>query len=299
MLLTSIALLLIGILGYLAQSIGLCLVRGVDEATKGKPAFLIAILCSGSFTWLVAMLAGYFDLSPVFISFELSFYAVLGGMLFGIGATFNNGCGVSTISKLARGNLVMLVTVLGWFIGWYILTLFMPDIQIIHYDLPIFWQYGFLIFSSVIILFFMLFTSKCNKRLWLSMLAIGFMASIVFLIEPKWTPSALLKDLSYALINHKGQNWPSLMRFVLILSLITGMLIAAIKTKTFKFKLTNVKHSIKHLFSGICMGVGAAIAGGGNDSQLLLALPSLSPAGFATVFFMLLGIYMSKKLFKV
>ena len=131
MLLTSIALLLIGILGYLAQSIGLCLVRGVDEATKGIPAFLIAILCSGSFTWLVAMLAGYFDLSPVFISFDLSFYAVLGGMLFGIGATFNNGCGVSTISKLARGNLVMLVTVLGWFIGWYILTLFMPDIQII------------------------------------------------------------------------------------------------------------------------------------------------------------------------
>ena len=44
------------------------------------------------------------------------------------------------------------------------------------------------------------------------------------------------------------------------------------------------------------MGVGAAIASGGNDSQLLLSLPSLSPAGVATVLSMLVGIYTGRKI---
>ena len=39
------------------------------------------------------------------------------------------------------------------------------------------------------------------------------------------------------------------------------------------------------------MGMGASLAVGGNDSQLLLALPAFSPAGFVAVFSMLVGIW--------
>jgi len=46
------------------------------------------------------------------------------------------------------------------------------------------------------------------------------------------------------------------------------------------------------------MGIGAAIASGGNDSQLLLGLPSLSPAGVTTIFFMLCGIALVKRFVK-
>ena len=39
------------------------------------------------------------------------------------------------------------------------------------------------------------------------------------------------------------------------------------------------------------MGVGGALALGGNDSQLLLSLPTFSPAGGLAVAGMLLGIW--------
>jgi len=37
------ALVLIASLGYLAQTIGLCMVKGVNEASKEKPMFLMLI----------------------------------------------------------------------------------------------------------------------------------------------------------------------------------------------------------------------------------------------------------------
>jgi uncharacterized protein len=40
----------------------------------------------------------------------------------------------------------------------------------------------------------------------------------------------------------------------------------------------------------LIMGIGASLALGGNDSQLLIALPSFSPAGAVTIFSMVIGI---------
>jgi hypothetical protein len=42
-----ISLLLVCIIGFLAQSIGLCMVRGVNEFKSGKPEFLLALLLRG------------------------------------------------------------------------------------------------------------------------------------------------------------------------------------------------------------------------------------------------------------
>ncbi|WP_394230076.1 YeeE/YedE thiosulfate transporter family protein [Shewanella colwelliana] len=87
-------------------------------------------------------------------------------------------------------------------------------------------------------------------------------------------------------------------RFILIASLITGMAVAAVHKKTFKFIPLQRKGWLRHLLAGCLMGIGAAIAGGGNDSQLLLGLPSLSPAGITTVVMMLIGIIMGRAVSK-
>lgn len=39
------------------------------------------------------------------------------------------------------------------------------------------------------------------------------------------------------------------------------------------------------------MGIGASLALGGNDTQLLLALPTFSPAGGVAIVGMLIGIW--------
>ena len=128
------------------------------------------------------------------------------------------------------------------------------------------------------------------------MLLIGLMASIAFLYDSGWTPSGFLKDVSLALWLGEQGRWPSSERFILIVALICGMAAAALWSGTFKLTLSGWPVFSRHLFAGILMGTGAALASGGNDTQLLLALPALSPAGAATVLAMLGGIYLGKKI---
>lgn len=291
-----IALLLIAALGYLAQTTGLCMVRGVNEAVSGKPLFLLAILFSGVFAWVSILIAHVLDIPIPFISYDVSILAVIGGFLFGLGAAFNNGCGVSTISRLARGHSQMLTTIVGWLIGWLLFTNFIPALQPANFQISPMWHYGFLFILSIVIVLLVSRFNKNNKKIWLGMLTIGLMASIVFFYEPKWTPSGLLNGISKSLWNNDSAQWPSTERFILIAGLIGGMVAAALHTRSFKLSLSTWKGYLKHLSAGILMGIGAVTASGGNDSQLLLALPSCSPAGVTTVIFILLGIYLGRRI---
>ena len=159
-----VALIFVAILGYLAQVTGLCLVRGVAEAAAGKPLFLLAILLSGTFAWVSVLIAHLFDLSIPFISYKVTTMAIIGGLLFGLGAAFNNGCGVSTISKLARGQLAMLATLVGWLVGWILLTVFMPAQQLVPIQIPAVWHYGGLFGLSLLLLVFVGRSGRSERR---------------------------------------------------------------------------------------------------------------------------------------
>ncbi|MCL1038518.1 YeeE/YedE family protein [Shewanella submarina] len=289
-----ISIILIAALGYLAQSVGLCMVRGVREASNGRPMFLIAIIFSGTLSWISILVARHLQMQTPFISFNLSLWAVLGGLIFGIGSAINNGCGVSTISRLARGHLAMAMTICGWLTGWFLLAMFGPDIQPEPYALTESRHLAGLGLLTWGIVVLNIKITPRNRKVWLSMLLIGLMASIVFLTEPHWTPSALLKDMSSSLSGNRA--WPEASRFALFLALLGGMLLAAFKARNFKLRYINGRQAVKHLAAGVMMGMGAAVASGGNDTQLLLALPSFSPAGITTVFFILLGIYLGRRL---
>ena len=290
------AIILIGFLGYLAQTTGLCLVRGVNETLAGKPMFLFSIVMSGSLAWISILIGYLVGVETPFISYEYSILAVAGGFLFGFGASLNGGCGVSTISKLARGQFVMALTISGWLVGWLLLASFSLDYRISPYQIKLSLHTGILVCISVFILLCTIKMTRANRKLWLSMLGIGLCAGIVFLHEPKWTPSGLLMDISLSLWYEISDIWPDESRFMLISALLIGMVLAALHKKTFELVALTSRSSLKHFLAGCLMGVGAAIASGGNDSQLLLGLPSLSPAGITTVLCMLAGIAVGLKL---
>jgi uncharacterized BrkB/YihY/UPF0761 family membrane protein len=63
-------LLLIFLLGYLAQTTGLCTVRGVTEWKNGVPGFLIAILANGVLAWVAVVTGCYLDLPLQFKVYE-------------------------------------------------------------------------------------------------------------------------------------------------------------------------------------------------------------------------------------
>jgi len=287
----SVTLLLVCIIGYLAQFIGLCMVRGVNELKKGKPEFLIAILFSGALSWVAMVFTSFADIPTNFKTFEINVWFVIGGLLFGFGTAFNQGCGVSTLGKLSRGDSKMIFTIIGWLIGWTILASWNPSIThnklIISPDITI----GVLITLSIALLVWALFGDKERKKLWLTMMAIGFIGGFVFLFEPKWTPSGLLHKTSHAIVNPDSSLWPPKENYFLFIALLIGMFSAAWYTKKFEIIKSSWKEWSLHIVAGTFMGIGASLALGGNDTQLLLALPTFSPAGIVAVLGMLVGIW--------
>jgi uncharacterized membrane protein YedE/YeeE len=173
-------LLLIFLLGYLAQTTGLCMVRGVTEWKNGDPSFLIAILASGVLAWVAVVTGYYLDLPLQFKVYEPSVLFGIGGVLFGIGAAFNQGCGVSTLSKLSRGDLSMTATIFGWLTGWIILATWRPEITVSPLPLPTNVTYSVLIFLSFLISIWAFIGDRQRKKLWFSMMGIGLLAGFIF-----------------------------------------------------------------------------------------------------------------------
>ncbi|NGN99802.1 YeeE/YedE family protein [Grimontia sp. S25] len=286
-----IAIFFLFVLGYLAQTTGLCLVKGVNQALDKRPQFLIAILTSGVLAWVSLLVADMMTIEVPFRVYAIQWTALIGGVLFGFGAAMNQGCGVSTISKLSRGDTLMIATVSGWLIGWILLASVDDSLPPrLSSALPQ-WHFTALLVSSLLIGAGILLIKRWDTRLWLSMLAIGLMGSLTFLYEPKWTPSGYLSDLSLSVWEETDERMPSFERSLLLFALVAGMASAALITRSFKLNLQPFYMYWRHLFAGVLMGIGASLAGGGNDSQLLLSLPAFSLSGFAAVMSMLFGIF--------
>jgi uncharacterized membrane protein YedE/YeeE len=284
-------LICVCLLGYLAQTTGLCMVRGVKEWKAGNKEFLLAILFSGILIWVAALFSHYADMPLNFKTFPISRWFLFGGFIFGLGTAFNGSCGVSTISRLARGDSRMIATMIGWLIGWTILAHWSSQIDLVRTPSPTHINYLLLIIGSVAIIIWAFLGNNKRRELWFGMMGIGLLAGFIYLYQPKWPPSGLLNHLSHALIENKPKSWPLLEQYVFSITLLLGMFLAAWRTKKFLFEPSNIKHWAVHLFAGILMGTGASLAMGANSVQLLLALPTLSPAGFGAIAGMLLGIW--------
>lgn len=291
-----IALCLTFALGYLAQFTGLCMVRGVNEWKNGNPSFLLAILFSGVLAWVAAATAFFLDLPLQFRVYQPSILFAVGGCLFGLGAALNKGCGVSTLTRLTRGDIVFSATVLGWLIGWVLLSTWRPEVAVKALPLPDKVTYPLLIFISISIGIWALLGGRERKKLWFGMMGIGLLGGFLFLYHPQWPPSGLLHDLSRAILDKDDAYWPDFTRYLLFISLLMGMCFSALRSKQLSWAVPNIKYWLIHLFAGILMGIGASLAMGGNDSQLLLALPTFSLAGLIAVVAMIAGIYLTTEI---
>lgn len=281
-----------GIIGYLAQRSGLCMIRGVTECRAGRPTLLLAMLLCGVCVWAFVPVAGLWHINIPHVRYQWHILFALGGLIFGLGTAANGGCSVSTLSRLARGDSHMLATVLGWVIGWCLWVSLAPAS---HYVSRIGTT------STVFIIFELLLwgagtwwvikQGSASRRLWFTIMGIGLLCGLMFVLQPYWSPSALVKHLADATLHKQASAWPSNERYLLLLAMVFGMLVAAWIGHRFKLQRVTLKLILLHLMAGTAMGAGASMALGGNDLQLLLALPAASPAALVTVASMLLGIY--------
>lgn len=286
-----ICLLIAATVGHLSQSTGLCMVRGMKQWMAGNPGFMAAILCSGVLAWVAGVLAEPLGFGLPFRRFGMSWLFALGGVLFGMGSAFNQGCGVSTLSRLSRGELGMIATISGWLVGWYVLDRWGPQPVFQEMHPPGSPTFVILVAVSLFLSVWLIRSNPSRRKTWFGMMGIGLLGGFLFLYERGWTPSGLLHDLSAALRNEEKSEWPELERYLIIVALLGGMIVTAVWTKRIQLERLSAKIFLVHLLAGTLMGIGAALARGGNDSQLLLTFPVFSPAGVLSVGGMLVGLY--------
>ena len=266
------------------------MVRGVREFKSGNREYLLAVLFSGTLAWVAGVFSYATNIPVHYTTYALSIWFVFGGFLFGVGSSINTACGVFTLGKLIRGDFRMIMTVIGWLIGWTILAYWAPDKQLVKIDsLPGYTNTLLLIVESLIIIIWVCCGDIKRKKLWFGMMGIGLLAGFVYLYQPKWPPSALLHQLSQALANDNAL--PLTEQYILFSALLFGLFVAAWHKKKFGLVSLTIKSFIVHIFAGTLMGIGASLALGGNSIHLLMGLPTFSPAGFGAVFGVLVGIW--------
>ena len=281
-----------GVIGYLAQRTGLCMIRGVMQFREGQPMLILAMLLCGICVWAIAPVAISLGLTFPLVRYDWHYSIALGGLIFGLGTAANGGCAVSTMSRLTRGDMHMLATMLGWVIGWCMWALWVPS-SFKPTQLGTISTFSIIIevvLLAIATIWAMTHSSE-GRKLWLSIMAIGLLSGILFMLQPHWSPSSLLQHVASATLHDNQNSWPSYDRYMIVLALLVGMITAAWLSRRFVWKPLYIGLIVLHLVCGTAMGIGASLALGGNDTQLLLALPGFSPAGILAVIFMLMGIY--------
>lgn len=299
MIYSVIGLLCVTLVGLLAHRVGICLVRAVKLTLSGQPSLLAAILMSGLWVGVYSVLANHNGWTQPFTRFAFHPMFAVGGFLFGIGASINQACSVSTLNQFARGNLSMLFTMTGWFVGWYIWDLLSASLSItINYQqLPQLNQqfvnimFGLSILLTLIII--LLFPKERGR--WLGISAIGLLVSILFFIEPIWAPSRLIQDFGRSVVEDKTA--PSIYRTALAIMMLLGMWVSVMLYRDKRFLWPTIHKTIRHSIGGLMMGFGGAIALGGNDSQILMGIPSMSFGAITAIAFMLVGIAFEQYLY--
>lgn len=288
------------LMGYTAQRFGICLVNATRRTLKGDPRLLVAILLSGAWVWLYSILAYLYDWTLPFERYELHPIFLMGGFIFGVGASINQGCSISTMNQLAKGQLGKMLTIGGWFLGWSIWNqliaqgVFSPEYKKID-ALSI---KNTVIVSVTVLFFTLIFVMKFRPRinLMIGVLCIGLLASLLFYLQPNWPPSRLMNDLGNAVLYEQPR--PSLLRMGIVMALLIGMWISVAINHNAQLRWPKWYSGVRFLSAGTLMGIGAAMALGGNDTQILFGIPASSPGALSALLFIFVGIVCEQLLYQ-
>jgi uncharacterized membrane protein YedE/YeeE len=304
------AISLAAILGLAAQRASICSVVAVEEVLEHRRAdMLISFLKAGLWVVVVTItltwLAGERTATPS--AWQLSWAAMLGGLVFGVGAAVNGGCAISTLRKLACGRFVLGFALLGFVLGaavyglarsWFDIPESVRAAPALDFHQPI-----ALAVLAVLLLWMVweLFitvrrrqatAARPQRQYELSLAAslIGISNGILYGLLGAWMYTGLLgQQVDYLFGNAMR---PLALFWLLFLALLVGMLVAALLDGRFQASRRLAGWS-RHLLGGGLMGLGAASIPGGNDVILLHGIPSLSPHAVPVFIAMLAGIAIS------
>lgn len=303
----AIALILAAVVGFSLQRGGICAVLAVDEVIhrRGGARFVAFIECGG---WVLGVLlvADAFGLAPLsaWQGFPLTGLALLGGVLFGLGAVLNGACAFGTVGHIGRGETAYLLVIPGFLAGAWLTTRFLPvptpaplDAAPVVADQP--WHTA----SAVIVFGFVLWSLA---RLWrarrapsarwrdlptrpwppaAAMAVIGVVNAALMVMVGPWAYTVLLGDLA------GGWSAGLALRCGLFAALLAGAVAGAVRDGRFRPRAPTLRQAMHSLAGGALMGVAGRLIPGGNDSLVLNGLPLLWPHAWAAYGALCLAIF--------
>jgi len=275
------------ILGASAHRAGLCTVKAVSEVlTTRRGWFLLSFAKAALWTMAILSVAGVFGFAPALRQWPLSGQALLGGVLFGLGAGANGSCSFSTLTRLADGHLAMLFTLLGWPAGMILAYHVFPDFHqmpLAASPVP-----GWLIAVLVPWMIWELWriVRRFGHEGWamlraahwplsFSVAVIGGANAALLLLSGGWSFTSVLLCATGVVPLAGCQNPLSL--GAISAAAMAGMVGSAVLRRSFRVRRIKPGAALRHGVSGVIMGAGAALIPGGNDGLILFGIPALSP----------------------
>jgi hypothetical protein len=304
--------LLAGLIGFAAHRASLCTVRAVAEVmTSGRAWILVSFAKAAAWTALVAGFAAFLSPASTPLVFERLPHSLglAGGFLFGVGAAINGGCSLSTLQRLADGDLSMLGTLSAFILGvltWYALG-FEGAFSSLKALTPV-WQSG-QSWTPALLVVLALWASVELIRLWRSAVTsaglrqrllapayrlsttaalLGIAGGLLYALQGAWTYTNYLRADTASRLG--AGPAPSMFHGLLLAALLGGMLISSLQRGSFAVNRHWRRHLPRRLAGGFLMGVGGALVPGGNDTLILAAIPTLSLWAMANYLALLAGI---------
>lgn len=308
----AIALALILVLGFAAQRAGICTVNAVAEALTSRRAYLLASFVKAAM-WAAAIYGIVTLLSPgtsrgfpVYAPPGLSLAA---GFVFGVGAAVNGGCSMSTLQRLADGDLWMGLTLGGMGVGFLVWSWIDASFAFAHArELPLAWV-GLggwapwviaALCALAIVEILRLWRTRPHHRSLLQLvtapsyrlstaaLLIGICGGALYGLKGMWSYTNWLREAVEAF--HRHTMGPGAFQFLLFAALVAGMVLSAVLRRSFRIRNVPVNVRARRFVGGALMGLGAGAIPGGNDALLLTGLPTLSVWALGVYLALLAGV---------
>ncbi|KAB2846489.1 MAG: hypothetical protein F9K44_15265 [Hyphomicrobiaceae bacterium] len=285
--------------GFACRKGSICAVLAARElVSEGRSRRMISFLTGSLAAALVTIplawtFPGSVELAP---SFQLTWWVLLGGAIFGTGALINGGCAFGTLVQIAGGNLSFLAIVPGIAMG-YVLAAAIPGHEpraaepILALAKP--GMAAFVAFATLLAIATALAVltlrdreiSGAAMKRWLrspdwrpgeATLVMGAVAGFLYAFAGKWTYIDFLSGVSVP-----ASGGLTAMAAAGCAALVSGAVAAALVSGKFKLRGPTPGQGLRSLIGGVLFGIGASFVPGGNDTMVLHLLPALTLHGIA------------------
>jgi uncharacterized membrane protein YedE/YeeE len=310
-----IACILAAILGFAAHRASICTVRAVAEFTHSGTGFMFASIVKSAL-WVFAVTLPVFLILPQtaagLTGWQLTFTAMFGGLLFGIGAGLNGACAYATMARMIDGEIGMLLTVVGFALGVLAFVALISSGTIVRpAPAPSHLPDAMRVAPYLVAVLSALGLYEAI-RLWRSRPPGSTLRSLVCARAYTLSTAALLMGLAGGLIlllfgsagytttfqqvieAHAGTRpMPPYGRWIVLGAVLFGMFASTWQRGSFRIDWRPRLSWLRNIFGGILMGLGCALLPGGNDALILYGIPGLSPHAIPAYAALLLGIVMA------